>query len=416
MAKITIKNLDKIFGPNTKKALTMLDAGKSKDEILKETNCTIAINGASFEIEAEETFVVMGLSGSGKSTMIRCFNRLINPTRGEILIDGKDIMKMNQEDLRQLRRNKMSMVFQHFGLLPNRNIINNVQYGLEISGMDKEERLLKAQKAIDVVGLSGFEKSMPNELSGGMQQRVGLARALANDPEILLMDEAFSALDPLIRTQMQEELLRIQDKMHKTIVFITHDLDEALTLGDRIAILGPEGRIRQIGTPEEILNSPADEYVKTFVQNVNKAKIMTASSIMHNYPSIIIPREGTTSALRIMEKKNTSSVFVLDKNRILKGSVEIEAVAKLSKKNIQDVDSIIRDDIFTTTPDTSISDLLGTALETKRPIAVIDDEGKLVGAIDRSAIIAALSDFIEDEDSPTVLSEVVAEINNANDK
>jgi glycine betaine/proline transport system ATP-binding protein len=406
MAMITINNLDKMFGANTKKALSMLDAGKTKDEILRETGCTIAINGASFSIEKKEIFVVMGLSGSGKSTMIRCLNRLIDPTRGEVLIDGKDIMKMDQEELRAVRRDKMSMVFQHFGLLPHRNVISNIEYGLEISGMEKVERRKKAQKAIDIVGLSGYEQSMPSELSGGMQQRVGLARALANDPEILLMDEAFSALDPLIRTQMQDELLKIQAKMHKTIVFITHDLDEALTIGDRIVILGPDGRVRQIGTPEEILSSPADDYVKAFVQNVDRTKVITASSIMRRYPSITIPREGSGSAMRMMEKYGVSSILVTDHDRVLKGALDIESAAKLAKKKEKDVSSAIRDDIYTTTPDTAVSDLLGTALATKYPIAVIDDEGKLLGAVDRAAIIAELSEFIEDDDAPTVLSEV----------
>ena len=410
---ITIKNLDKVFGANTKKALSMLDAGKSKEEILKETGCTIAINGASFEIEKKEIFVVMGLSGSGKSTMIRCLNRLIDPTRGEILIDGKDIMKMEAEELRNVRRDKMSMVFQHFGLLPHRNVINNVEYGLEIGGMDKEERSKKAQKAIDIVGLSGFEHSMPSELSGGMQQRVGLARALANDPEILLMDEAFSALDPLIRTQMQDELLKIQAKMHKTIVFITHDLDEALTIGDRIVILGPDGRVRQIGSPEEILSSPADDYVKAFVQNVDRTKVITASSIMRRYPSITVPREGSGSAMRMMEKYGVSSILVTDHDRVLKGAVDIEAAAKLAKKKEKDVSSAIRDDIYTTTPDTAVSDLLGTALATKYPIAVLDEDGKLLGAVDRSAIIAEVNEFIEDEAAPTVLSEMTSEEDDA---
>jgi glycine betaine/proline transport system ATP-binding protein len=413
MAMITIKNLDKVFGANTKKALSMLDAGKSKEEILKETGCTIAINGASFEIEKKEIFVVMGLSGSGKSTMIRCLNRLIDPTRGEIRIDGKDIMKMEAEELRNVRRDKMSMVFQHFGLLPHRNVINNVEYGLEIGGMDKEERNKKAQKAIDIVGLSGFEHSMPSELSGGMQQRVGLARALANDPEILLMDEAFSALDPLIRTQMQDELLKIQAKMHKTIVFITHDLDEALTIGDRIVILGPDGRVRQIGSPEEILSSPADDYVKAFVQNVDRTKVITASSIMRRYPSITVPREGSGSAMRMMEKYGVSSILVTDHDRVLKGAVDIEAAAKLAKKKEKDVSSVIRDDIYTTTPDTAVSDLLGTALATKYPIAVIDEDGKLLGAVDRSAIIAEVNEFIEDEAAPTVLSEMTSDEDDA---
>jgi glycine betaine/proline transport system ATP-binding protein len=244
MAIIEVRNLYKIFGPSPKRTIPMIEKGMSKAEILKKTGCTVAINGATFSIEKKETFVVMGLSGSGKSTFIRCLNRLIEPTHGEIIVDGENIVKVDAEMLRQFRRYKMSMVFQHFGLLPQRNVVNNVEFGLEISGMDKEQRREKAMRAIKLVGLDGYEQSLTSELSGGMQQRVGLARALANDPEILLMDEAFSALDPLIRTQMQDELLELQARLHKTIVFITHDLDEALKLGDRIAILGPDGRVR----------------------------------------------------------------------------------------------------------------------------------------------------------------------------
>jgi len=406
MAMITIRNLDKVFGPNRKQALEMLDKGKSKEEILKKTGCTVAINGASFSIDKKETFVVMGLSGSGKSTMIRCLNRLIDPTRGEILIDGKNIMKMDKEELRDIRRYKMSMVFQHFGLLPQRNIINNVEFGLEVSGMEKQERREKAMQAIELVGLKGFEQSMPHELSGGMQQRVGLARALANNPEILLMDEAFSALDPLIRTQMQDELLEIQAKMHKTIVFITHDLDEALTLGDRIVILGPEGRVRQIGNPEEILSNPADDYVKAFVQNVDRTKVITASSIMRHYPSITTPREGSGSAMRIMEKQHVSSILITDSDRKLLGIADIESVAELHKKKEKDIYPAMSDDIYTTTPNTAISDLLGTAMATKHPIAVLDEEGRLLGAIDRGAIISEVSEFIDEEAAPTILSEM----------
>ncbi|MFP4490885.1 MAG: glycine betaine/L-proline ABC transporter ATP-binding protein, partial [Spirochaetaceae bacterium] len=282
--KITVKNLYKIFGTNPKRVYPMIKEGKTKEEVLEKTGCTIAVNDVSIEIKKKETFVIMGLSGSGKSTFIRCLNRLIDPTDGQIIIDDKDLMQMDKETLRKTRRYTMSMVFQHFGLLPHRNVVNNVEFGLEIGGMEKEERREKALKAIELVGLKGYEFSMTDELSGGMQQRVGLARALANDPEVLLMDEAFSALDPLIRSQMQDELLELQTKMHKTIVFITHDLDEALKIGDRIAILGPDGKIRQIGTSEEIISNPADDYVEAFVENVDKTKVITVESIMHKVP------------------------------------------------------------------------------------------------------------------------------------
>lgn len=412
MALVEVKDLYKIFGANPKRAIPLIHKGMSKPEILKKTGCTIAINGATFSIEKGETFVVMGLSGSGKSTFIRCLNRLIEPTTGEIIIDGEDIMKMDKEKLRETRRYKMSMVFQHFGLLPHRNVINNVEFGLEIGGMDKEERREKAMKAIKLVGLEGFEFSMPSELSGGMQQRVGLARALANDPEILLMDEAFSALDPLIRTQMQDELLELQARMHKTIVFITHDLDEALKLGDRIVILGPDGRIRQIGTPEEILAEPADEYVKKFVQNVDRTKVLTASLIKHKTPVVRVPQDGPEAAMRLMEKHGISNAFVVNGNLVLQGIISIDDAVELKKQKKKDLTEIIKiDGVYTTYPETAISDLLGTAIGSKYPLAVIDEDGVFQGIIDRAAIIREVNEGIDDGDTPTELNEVIDQIN-----
>jgi len=408
MALIEVNDLYKIFGVNPKRAIPMIKQGMSKGEILKKTGCTIAINGATFAIEKRETFVVMGLSGSGKSTFIRCLNRLIEPTQGEIIVDGDDIMKMDPEKLRETRRYKMSMVFQNFGLLPQRNVANNVEFGLEISGMEKEERRQKAMDAIKLVGLEGYEKSLTSELSGGMQQRVGLARALANDPEILLMDEAFSALDPLIRTQMQDELLELQAKMHKTIVFITHDLDEALKIGDRIAILGPDGRVRQIGTPEEILSKPADEYVRKFVQNVDRTKVITAATVGGHAATITYPREEVQSAIRVMERNNTSSVFVVDTERHLKGIVTIDGAVELQKKGESDLSPAIIDDVYTTSPATPISDLLTTAIQTRFPIALIDDDGRFHGAVSRAAIIAEVSKGYEDSEVelPVTLGEL----------
>jgi glycine betaine/proline transport system ATP-binding protein len=411
MALIEVKDLYKIFGPNPKRAIPLIKKGKTKGEILKQTGCTIAINGATFSIEKRETFVVMGLSGSGKSTFIRCLNRLIEPTAGEIIIDGMDVMKMDQEKLRETRRYLMSMVFQNFGLLPQRNVVNNVEFGLEISGMEKEKRREKALKAIKLVGLDGFEQSLTSELSGGMQQRVGLARALANDPEILLMDEAFSALDPLIRTQMQDELLELQARMHKTIVFITHDLDEALKLGDRIAILGPDGRVRQIGTPEEILAKPADEYVEKFVQNVDRTKVITASTVGFHAANITHPREDLKAALRSMEKHGISSIFVTDSDRHLKGIVTIDDAVDLKKKGVNDISSIIIDDVYTTDPSTPISDLLTTAIKTRFPIALIDEEGIFQGAVSRAAIIAEVNKGVDEGSTPVTLSELADEAN-----
>ncbi|AHC16767.1 quaternary amine ABC transporter ATP-binding protein [Salinispira pacifica] len=407
MSLVEVKDLYKIFGPNPKRAIPLIKDGMSKTDIKKKTGCTIAINGATFSIDKKETFVVMGLSGSGKSTFIRCLNKLIKPTAGAILVDGKDIMQMDSEELQELRRRKMSMVFQNFGLLPHRNVVNNVEFGLEVSGVDKETRRQKALDAIKLVGLDGFEFSMPRELSGGMQQRVGLARALANDPEILLMDEAFSALDPLIRTQMQDELLELQAKMHKTIIFITHDLDEALKLGDRIAILGPDGRVRQIGTPEQILSDPADDYVKKFVQNVDRTKVITASSVKHGCPTLNIQKDGPEAALRLMEKEHISHAFVVDSERVLQGIVSVEDAVELKKQKKKDLTEILTHNVYTAGPETAVSDLLATALESRFPIAVIGDDNKFHGIVDRAAIIAEVTNDDEEAETPTVLSEVM---------
>ena len=414
MSLIEVKDLYKIFGPNPKKVLPLISKGMTKQEIKKNTGCTVAINGASFNIEAKETFVVMGLSGSGKSTFIRCLNRLIKPTFGKILVDGEDVVKMSSEKLRELRRYKMSMVFQNFGLLPNRNVLRNVEFGLELGGEEKNSMREKAMNAVKLVGLEGFEYSLTSELSGGMQQRVGLARALANDPEILLMDEAFSALDPLIRSQMQDELIELQSNMHKTIIFITHDLDEALKIGDRIAILGPYGKVRQIGTPEEILSDPADSYVKEFVQNVDRTKVITAGSIMRKSPSLNSAKDGPKTALHLMEKTGESYAYLVDSDRILLGIIYIEDVIELKKKKEKDLSSIVKRDFFTTTRDTSIYDLLGTAFESKTPIVVIKENSRFEGIIDREVIIAEVNEGADENEVPTVFSEIVEEQLNYN--
>jgi glycine betaine/proline transport system ATP-binding protein len=410
--KIKVENLYKIFGPNPKKAFPLIEEGKDRGEILSKTGNVVAVRGVSFEIKKKETFVIMGLSGSGKSTLIRCLNRLIDPTSGQVFVDGKDVTKMDKEQLREVRRYTMSMVFQHFGLLPHRNVVNNVEFGLEIGGTEKEERHKKAMSAIELVGLKGYEKSMPDELSGGMQQRVGLARALANDPEVLLMDEAFSALDPLIRNQMQDELLELQAKMHKTIVFITHDLDEALKLGDRILILGPDGTARQLGTPEEILVDPADDYVARFVEKVDRAKVITVSSIMRKPPVVTVPKDGPGAASRTMERSGISSIFVVDSDRYLKGLARIDDTVRLHKKKEKDLESILIRDLYTAYEDTPISDLLSTALSTQYPIAVIDKDYKFRGIVDRAAIINEVSETAEDVESPMHFSQMEENIEN----
>lgn len=404
MSIIEVKSLFKVFGHDPKRVFPLIEKGLTKDQILKKTGCAVGINQASFNVNKGEIFVLMGLSGSGKSTVIRCLNRLISPTRGEILIDGRDIMKMNKEELLQVRRSTLSMVFQHFGLLPHRSIIKNVEYGLEVAGVPADERRRKAQESLELVGLKGYEDSLPNELSGGMQQRVGLARALASDPEVLLMDEAFSALDPLIRTQMQDELLELQARMHKTIVFITHDLDEALKLGDRIAIM-KDGVVAQIGTPEEILTHPADDYVKRFVENVDRSKVITASALMRKTDVVTIPKDGPHVAVRLMEKKGLSSVFVVDSERRLAGRVTIDDAVKLERSKQKDLSPALTTDIYVAGPDTPIADLLGTAMTAKYPIAIQEDNGRFLGLLDRATILAEMYD--EDEEATTPLDEIL---------
>lgn len=404
MAAITVTDLYKIFGKNPSKAIPLLKDGKSKEEILDETGLTVAIDKASFEVQQQETFVIMGLSGSGKSTVLRCLNRLIEPTQGDVLIgdDQFNIMDVDKDKLLELRRKHMSMVFQNFGLFPHRSVLNNVAYGLEIGGMDKDERNEKAIESIEMVGLKGYEHKMPNELSGGMQQRVGLARALANDPEILLMDEAFSALDPLIRADMQDELLELQRKMHKTIVFITHDLDEALKIGDRIAIM-KEGAIIQIGTPEQILTEPEDDYVKAFVQNVDRTKIITAKTIMRKAPTINIKKDGPGVAVRKMKQEGISSIYAIDQDRKYLGIVTIDDAAELQKKEVKSVDDIIRDEAGTATPETQVKRLLADVMTSSYPVAVLDEKNRLEGIVDRASIISEVKlndpDYETEDDS-----------------
>lgn len=391
MAAITVKNLFKIFGKNPKQAFPLIDKGKSKDEILEETGNTIGINDASFEVKEKEMFVIMGLSGSGKSTVLRCLNRLIEPTKGTITIGDEDITKVSKERLLEMRRDKMSMVFQNFGLFPHRTVANNVEYGLEISGVPKDERRKKAYEALEKVGLKGYEEQKPDELSGGMQQRVGLARALANDPEILLMDEAFSALDPLIRADMQDELLELQAEVHKTVVFITHDLDEALKIGDRIAIM-KDGYVVQVGTPEEILTNPADDYVRAFVQNVDRTKIITAQAIMRKAPTIQIPKDGPSVAIRKMEKVGVSTTYVVDEKRRLQGLVTIDDAIELKEKQEKNLEKILITDIATANLETPIKQLLPKAIEASYPIAILDEDQVLKGIVDRATILAELNE------------------------
>lgn len=394
--KVEVKDLIKIFGKKDQQALELIHQEKSKEEILKETGATVGVNQASFEVEEGEIFVIMGLSGSGKSTLVRMLNRLIEPSEGTVLIDGENISEMGKEQLRNVRREKVSMVFQNFGLFPHRTILENTEYGLEVQGIDKAERQKKAEKALDNAGLLPYKDQYPNQLSGGMQQRVGLARALANDPEILLMDEAFSALDPLIRRDMQDELLEMQKKMHKTIIFITHDLNESLRIGDRIAIM-KDGAVVQVGTGEEILTNPANNYVERFVEDVDRSKVLTAENIMQRAEILTEGTNGPRVALQRMKSEGLTNMIVVDKDRHLKGYVTDGDVARAVKSQISSFEEFLRTDIPKVKQDTLIHELYEIIHDSQTPVAVVNDENKLQGIIIRSYVIAALAKEREEE-------------------
>lgn len=388
--KIEVRGLTKIFGKRANRAKEMLKAGKTKPEILKATGATVGVDRADFSIKTGEIFVIMGLSGSGKSTTLRMLNRLIEPTDGQVLIDGDDIAKLDKQALREVRRQKLSMVFQGFALLPNRTVLQNAAFGLEIQGMEKDEREMKANKALDLVGLNGFADQYPDQLSGGMQQRVGLARALASDAEILLMDEAFSALDPLNRRDMQDELLDLQEDMQKTIVFISHDLNEALRIGDHIMIM-KDGEIVQIGTPEEILSQPADDYVEKFIEGVDRSQVYTAANVMIRANTVNIDRDGPRLAARRMRDNEISSLYVVDTKRKLVGILDADDVRSAIDAGQKDLRSIVKSDVPTTKMDTPLADLLDAVSTTPVPFAVVDDHDRLRGIIIRGAVLGALS-------------------------
>ncbi|WP_174733200.1 quaternary amine ABC transporter ATP-binding protein [Mesobacillus harenae] len=386
--KIKVSDVTKIFGKSSKKALQLIKEGKSKDQILKETGSTVGVNRASFEVKTGEIFVIMGLSGSGKSTLVRLLNRLIEPTLGQVLIDGKDVVKLNKEELREVRRKKISMVFQKFALFPHRTVLENVEYGLEIQGVEKADRSKKATEALELVGLKGYENQYPSQLSGGMQQRVGLARALANDPDVLLMDEAFSALDPLIRKDMQDELLELQSTMEKTIVFITHDLDEALRIGDRIALM-KDGNIVQIGTPEEILMNPSNDYVERFVEDVDLSKVLTAQHVMKRAETVQVDK-GPRVALKLMKDLGISSIYVVGKQQNLLGAITAKDASKAAENN-ESINAFLHTDINVVGTETLLIDLFDKVSSSIIPVAVTDEKNRLKGILIRGAVIGALT-------------------------
>lgn len=391
MTKIEIKDLSILFGPEKAKAKKMIKQGKSKQEILKETGCTIAVRNANLEIEEGEMFVIMGLSGSGKSTLVRCINRLNEPSMGEIWLSGRNITSLSDKELLQIRRKEMAMVFQHFGLLPHRTVLSNIAFGLELQGVPKEEREKKAYESIAVVGLKGYENQRVDELSGGMQQRVGLARALANDPEVLLMDEAFSALDPLIREQMQDELLDLQEKMKRTIVFITHDLDEAIKLGDRIAIM-KDGEVVQVGTPEEILTDPANDYVTRFTESVDRGRVVTASSIMLTQPIVVrIRKDGPEAIIRKMREKRLYALPVIGADEQFLGEIRLKDVLRLRKEGVRDISSIVMKEIPSVLESMTVEDMLPLLPKVQQALPVVDENNRLKGVVSTSAIIIEMT-------------------------
>ena len=389
MEQLEVHNLTKIFGRKRKAALNLVKQQVSKTEILKKTGATVGVYDANFKVKAGEIFVIMGLSGSGKSTLIRMLNRLINPTSGQIYIDGKDVAKMNEEELRQVRREKINMVFQNFGLFPHKTILENTEYGLEVRGVAKEKRRQLAEAALDSANLLAFKDQYPNQLSGGMQQRVGLARALANDPDILLMDEAFSALDPLIRRDMQDELLNLQEEKQRTIIFITHDLNEALRISDRIAIMN-DGQILQIGTGEEILTNPQNDFIKEFVEDVDRSKVLTAQNIMTAPFTTNIENDGPNVALSRMRVEEVSMLLAVDKRRQLKGSLTAEAALKARKEKLP-LTEVIDKNVKTVSPDTLITDIFDLIYDSPTPLAVVNENGRLLGVIIKGRVLEALA-------------------------
>lgn len=385
---IKIEHVYKLYGQNKSDATTMLKDGATKAEVFEETGVTAALADISLEIKRGEIFVLIGLSGSGKSTLLRMLNRLHRPTTGSISCDGVALDKMNKQQLLELRRSKLSMVFQSFGLMDHRDVLGNVAYGLEVKGISAAEREQKARELISMVGLEGWEHKSCSQLSGGMRQRVGIARALANDPEVLLMDEPFSALDPLVRRDMQFELLALQRKLKKTVVFVTHDIDEAFKLGDTVAILR-DGRLIQIGTPEEMSTNPADDYVRNFVDTANKSKVLTIKNIMMTPSCLMQAHDGADFAIREMRKNALSTVYVVDDDFILQGVLTISDAIHASRMRTS-IGEVMIHDIPTTREDALVADIMQIAANAPYPIAVVDDEHRLRGIVTKASVLSAL--------------------------
>ncbi|EJL6393060.1 MULTISPECIES: glycine betaine/L-proline ABC transporter ATP-binding protein ProV [Vibrio] len=385
------RGLFKVFGEQPEQAFTLLEKGVDKDGILQKTGLTIGVNDVSLSIQAGEIFVIMGLSGSGKSTLVRLLNRLIEPTKGSVLLKGKDIAHISEQELREVRRKHISMVFQNFALMPHMTVLENAAFGLELAGIAVEERESTALAALKRVGLDAYAEAFPDELSGGMKQRVGLARALACDPDILLMDEAFSALDPLIRAEMQDELLRLQNDDKRTIVFISHDLDEAMRIGDRIAIM-QHGDVVQVGTPDEILNHPANDYVAAFFRGVNVASVLTAKDIARKKPVAVFKKsehDGPRSAMQILLEQDRDYGIVIDKSNRYSGVVSLDSL-RLAHKEQRSLSSAQLPDAITLTPEQSVNDILGLVAGVPYAVPVVDEQGQYFGVVTKSRLLQTL--------------------------
>ncbi|MFB4203180.1 Glycine betaine/choline transport system ATP-binding protein OusV [wastewater metagenome] len=390
--KIVVEDLYKVFGPDPDEALRLLEQGLNKDEIFEKTGNTVGVQQASFSIQEGEIFVIMGLSGSGKSTMVRMLNRLIEPTRGSVYIDGQDVTSMSKSELINLRRHDMSMVFQSFALMPHRTVLENAAFGLEVAGTERGERENKALEALEQVGLKANANSYPDELSGGMQQRVGLARALAVGPSIMLMDEAFSALDPLIRTEMQDELLALQQKHKRTVVFISHDLDEAMRIGDRIAIM-QGGFVVQVGTPEEIVSNPANDYVRSFFYGVDVSQVYTAGDIANRKQVTVIERPGMSvnAALERMRQHDRDVAVVIDRGRQYQGTVSMDSLnALLDKGGEPEYADAFLEEVEPIPDDTPMQEVVGKVAGSRWPLPVVDADGKYLGSISKTSILRTL--------------------------
>ena len=387
---IVLEHVTKVYVMNRAEAFRLMLEGETKDSVYRKTGVTVALSDVSMNVKRGEIFVIIGLSGCGKSTVIRCMNMLHKPTAGKVYFNGEEIDNLSGNALLEFRRNKISMVFQSFGLMGHRDVLGNVAFGLEVKNVPKEEREKKAMEMIKMVGLEGKEHVMISSLSGGMKQRVGIARALASDTEVIIMDEPFSALDPLVRKEMQFELLSIQRKLGKTVIFITHDINEAFKLGDRVAIMR-DGKVIQIDTPEKMSEEPKDEYVRQFINSADKTKVLSVKHVMITPTCIVKIYDSPANAIREMRSNDVSTAYVIDDKMQLEGIITIDKAVEANSKGWQLNEIVIRDEVKTTSEDVSLDEILPIAAEAKFPIAVIDEEGQLSGIVTRASVLASLS-------------------------